>query len=1106
MNWKTLAGGVAFGAMAAAIVQPADAQITSSSINGTVVNEAGQAVSGAAVTILHEPTGSVSTTTTSPNGSFVRPGLRVGGPYLITIESPVGSVRRGNIFLTPSSNSLSFSVAAVDEARTLETIVVRGEVGSTLDVNNGIGSVFTDSDILGQPSTERDLIATLVRDPLAFSTGEGQIQIAGVNPRFNALAIDGSLQQDDFGLSDSTYATARAPISLDAIESASVAASDYDVKSSGFVGGLVNVVTKSGTNEFDGALYYYRQDEDYFGNAAFDQFVEQPAFTEEEYGFVLSGPIIKDKLFFMVSYDEFESGSSSNFTQSDIDDDINPAIYDGINQIVLDTYGFDLGGRPDVVSLPVTSERFLGKIDWEINENHRASFTYQSTEENGTSGVGQTNFQSAYYQTPTDLKAYTAQVFSDWSPQLSTEFRINFKDYERGQLCNAGDTVGAWDIQLSEADLVGTAFEGFLDDGDADPAETADTLFLTGGCDRFRQGNTFADERLQILGAANYVLGDHFITVGAEFQDYELDNLFAQRSVGLFRYESIADLQAGFADRVQVQLPDTGVREDIRAVWGYNQIALFAQDSWQILPNFSLDYGIRYERIVQDDEPQERTFFQDAYGFSNSQNLDGNDLIMPRVSFEYTPFDRTKVTGGFGLFGGGDPKVWTSNAFTPPVFFAQEFGVANTNPANGTPASLLATITANSANDPGPIDVISNDFETPSDWKASLRVDQEFDADLNQFGIPVNFGDDYLISLQALYSATNQGFRWENLAQTELASTQPVGVAPDGRPIYADLDDLGINNAIALTNYDDGSSLTLSAALSKDYDNGLGFFASYAYQDVETVTEGGSSRGVSNFRGIFASDRNNPSAGTSVYQTEHAFKLNLSYEAEIFGDLESRFNLFGQVTSGEPFSYTFDVSSDNSLFGRQGDGESPFDNDFLYVPTISGGAISDPAVVVASSFQEDAFIDYLNSRGIGSGIQDKGDDESPWNSRWDFQWQQELPFVNEFASQYVGDNKLKFVVDVKNVANLLNDEWGTQFNGPGFDALGIVRADLVSAADVAANGVDGATALEGDAPRTTCLSAGDCLYRFEDFDDDPSGFRSLNRSVYEIRVGLRYEF
>jgi hypothetical protein len=128
-----------------------------------------------------------------------------------------------------------------------------------------------------------------------------------------------------------------------------------------------------------------------------------------------------------------------------------------------------------------------------------------------------------------------------------------------------------------------------------------------------------------------------------------------------------------------------------------------------------------------------------------------------------------------------------------------------------------------------------------------------------------------------------------------------------GRPIYANLDDLDISNAIALTNFDEGASTTLSASLAKDYDNGLGFFVSYAFQDIEEVTPGTSSRGVSNFRAITDIDRNNPSVGTSSFQIEHAFKLNLSYEREIFGDLQSRFNLFGQVTSGSPFSYAFET-------------------------------------------------------------------------------------------------------------------------------------------------------------------------------------------------------
>lgn len=1100
-NWK-LYSGVAAAIMAtAAIVAPAEAQVTSSSINGSVVGDTGSAISGATVTITHEPTGTSSTTITTATGAFRASGLRVGGPYTISVTAEGNTVTRENVYLQASSNSLQIAFAESD--RTLDTVRVVGTAGARLDINAGVGSSFSNGDILNQPATERDLIATLVQDPLASSSGEGQLSIAGVNPRFNALAIDGSLQGDDFGLSSSTYATARAPISLDAIESASVAASDYSVKSSGFTGGLVNVVTKSGTNEFDGSLYYYRQDEDYFGNSAFDQFVDRAAFKEEEYGVSLGGPIIKDKLWFFAAYDEFESGSSANFAAADVTNEVDPTFYDEINQIVLDTYGYDLGGRPTVVSLPETSERFLGKIDWQINNDHRASFTYQSTEEGGVSNVGANNFRSAYYSTPTELQAYTAQLFSDWTDNLSTELRINFKDYSRGQICNAGDGVGEFDITLTPDDLVGTPLEGLI----------GREVGLVGGCDAFRHGNTFDDERLQILAAANYTWGDHYFTVGGEIENYELDNLFAQRSSGEFRFESddsigynaYDGLVNGQASNISTLLPDTGDREDIRAVWGYNKLSLFAQDSWQIRPDFSVDIGARYETYIQDDKPQERSFFQDRYGQSNRANLDGKSLFMPRVSFEYNPFERTKLTGGFGLFAGGSPQVWVSNAFTPPVFFA-ELDLADgddtsgINPSTGLPQALIDQITAFDANDPGPIDVIDPDFETPSDWKASLRFDQRFDLNFGDF---VQLGDDYLISLQALYAMTNNGFRWTNLAQTEYAPALPVGVAPDGRPIYADLQDLGINNAIQLTNYDDGSSLTLTAALSKQYESGLGFSASYAYQDTETVTPGTSSRGVSNFRAIIDSDRNNPSAYTSEFQVEHSFKLNLSYEKEIFGDLTSRFNLFGQVYSGEPFSYTFDISSSNALFGRQGSGESPYDNDLLYVPMVSGGAINDPAVVLGPDFDEAAFIEYARARGLSFGsIQDRNSDESTWNQRWDFQYQQELPFFNDFAAKYVGENRLKFVVDIKNVANLLNDEWGTQYNGSNFDTVRVVSADLIEA------GLDPATApaLRGDDSRTTCVSAGDCVYRFNEFDPDQTSYNSLTRSVYEIRVGFRYEF
>jgi hypothetical protein len=204
-------------------------------------------------------------------------------------------------------------------------------------------------------------------------------------------------------------------------------------------------------------------------------------------------------------------------------------------------------------------------------------------------------------------------------------------------------------------------------------------------------------------------------------------------------------------------------------------------------------------------------------------------------------------------------------------------------------------------------------------------------------------------------------------------------------------------------------------------------------------------------------------------------------------------------------------NTDNALFGSTGDGESPSGTDLLYIPAISNGMINDPLVVVSSDFASDtfdgeaAFVDFVAARGLSQGIQARNSDNGPWNQRFDFQYQQEIPFFNDFAEKYVGENKLNFVLDIRNIGNLLNDEWGTRVNGPSFPQ-GTLNADIVSAADVAANGVDAAVALEGDAPRTTCLAATDCVYRITDFDDDDSGFRSLSQSTYEIRVGLRFEF
>ncbi len=1092
--FKKFALGASVATLAAlAPIAAVHAQATSAQLRGTITDASGAPIDGAVVTIVHQPSGTAAQATTSAGGTFFESGLRVGGPYTISVVAPgfEADVIDGLILEPGRQRPLEIALASA----TVETIVVRGQATNTLDLNNGVGSTFSAADIRNQPALNRDLIATLLRDPLASSDGEGNISIAGANPRFNALAIDGALLQDDFGLSSSTYPSNRSPINLDAIQSASIVASDYSVTNSGFRGGLVNVVTKSGTNEFDGAIFYEFSNDSLVGTEAFggERTFNPGNFDTEEYGISVGGPIIKDRLFFFVSYDEFENSSGADFSASDESNGRTQAFFDGLNQVFLDTYGIDLLGRPQQVSLPQTSERLLAKIDWNINDNHRASFTYQDTQETELTSISATEFQGAWYNAPQEVTTYTAQLFSDWTPNLSTTFRVNFKDNVRDQLCLQGQGVGEIRFDIDPADLVGSPLEGTI----------TDDQFIIAGCDRFRHANEFSDERLQVFGSADYQIGDHVITLGGSYENYALRNVFVAGSNGIYEFGSYNDIINQTADIAYFNVPSNDARADGAAEWEYNLISLFIEDEWQVLPSLVVNGGIRWELFQQNDTTPARPDVQALIGEPVENNLDGLDIIMPRVGFRWEPTERTTVSGGFGLFAGGQPNVWISNAFQPVIFNDSIDGVVGADPRN-IPQSLITSIANSDPTDPAFADILSQDFDIPSDWKGSLRFDQEFD--MNFRGL--DLGDDYLFTAQYLYTNVNRGFRWENFAQTRIDATQPTGVAPDGRPIYADLQDLGIENVTALTNFEEGRGHVISVALAKVYDMGVGFNVSYAFQDVENVTPGTSSRGISNLRAITDADINNPGSFTSPFEVRHAFKVNLSYEQDLlafasdnFEGLNTRIDVFGQIFSGDPFTYTFDVQNNNALFGRPGSFENPFDNAPVYIPT----GPTDPLVVYESGFDTEGFFNLVNELGIPSGINERNADRGPWNQRWDLQFRQDLPGVPG-ADRYVGDNRFQFYVNIENFLNLLNNEWGTTVDAPSNNDEPIVEADLVSAADVAALGVDNAPALTGDAPRTTCTTQGACLYRFTNLETVDTGFEDTANSVWRVRFGFRYEF
>ena len=1068
------------------------AQQTSASLRGQVTSTDGSPVSGAEVRITHVPSGTVARSQTGSSGQFSESGLRVGGPYEIRVTADdYGTEVRENILLQQGSQNPLAIAMARDDAE-MDRVVVTGQrTASEIELNNGVGSAFSARDIADQPTTDRDVISTLLRDPLAQSDGVGELSVAGRNPRFNSFSIDGASQTDNFGLSDGSYATSRSPINLDAIESATLAVADYSVTASDFVGAGVNVTTKSGTNEFDGSVFYAYNDQRLVGRSFDGGRFDPGNFQEEEYGFTLGGPIIKDKLFFFVSYDEYENAAPVDFTSNDERNGVDPAFFDTAREVIEQSLGFDPGTRPQVVNVPETSERTLVKLDWNVTEDQRLSFTYQNTEESDVS-VSADEFESAWVDGPGEVEAFTGQLFSDWTNNFSTNLRVNYTETSSGQNCRAGPDVGQISLDFFDiSGLEGSPLEGLLTEGEG----------FVAGCDVFRHANDFEDERLELFGSGEYLLGDHLITFGAEYQNYELFNLFVPFSRGDFQFDNFDQLaNANPSGIFTVNVP-SGNPLDGAANWEYSKLSFFVQDQWAITPEFELSAGIRYERFDQDDAPEFSQTIFDEFGVRTDNNLDGNDLILPRVSFLWTPAARTSVSGGFGLFSGGNPEVWISNAFQKPTFSAFGSGFTNVD-ISQVPQELQDQIAGGTA---VPIDFIADDFDTPSDWKASVRLQQGFDLD---FG-GIDLGDDYVFTGQFLYTRTKDDFIWENIAQTQRQEALPAGVAPDGRPIWADLEDLGFDNLTQLGNEDGAETKVLTLGLSKVYDSGFDFDISYAYTDAEVVSEGTSSRGISNWRALFTTDRNNPDPRISTFQIEDSFKFNFGFERNFFSatssgeGLQTRIDVFGRLFKGDVFSTTFDVDDDNALFGRAGAGEDPFDNNPLYIPTPNG----DDRVVFGSGFDVDGFFGFVEENGIPVGKIHAPNSEisDRWNNIWDLRFQQELPGIPGI-SRFVGENNFKLILDIDNFPNMLNSDWGRVTSGPFFGQSSIVQADLVSAADVAENGIDGATALTGDAPRTTCQQASDCVFRFNDFDGDPTVFTDRANSVWEARLTLRYDF
>ena len=430
--------GVSTFALAAAIAIPASAQVTTSSIRGQITTDTGQPVSGAIATITHTPSGTSTTSETNARGVFSVRNLRVGGPYTVVVSgSDFQTVTVTEIFVG-LDNTYPLDVT-VSESGGQDEIVATGVLQSQDYLNTGLSSNFNAEDLNNLTTIDRDITDAALLDPFANvnyqGRGDKELSIAGANNRYNSLTIDGVALNDRFGLNANGYPTQRSPIPYDAIQGLTIETAPYDTEFNGFTGGTINVVTKSGENEIHGSAGYYYSDDSIAGDTLRGVEVDQE-FQEKSYAFTLGGPIIKDKLFIYGAYEKFNEsaalrdgpeGSGATNIQ-----DVTQTEIDQISAAALNTFGFDAGGF-DIQ--PVAEEKYLLSVDWNINADHRAKFTWLHNEgstlreTNGNSfvtdrGVDLLGFSSSWYDRTEKVNSYIGHVYSDWSPNFSTEFKL----------------------------------------------------------------------------------------------------------------------------------------------------------------------------------------------------------------------------------------------------------------------------------------------------------------------------------------------------------------------------------------------------------------------------------------------------------------------------------------------------------------------------------------------------------------------------------------------------------------------------------------------------------------------------------------------------------
>ena len=1027
-------------ALLVAVVCTAMAQVTTSALSGKVAMAAdGEPVIGATVQAVHEPSGTRYTTVTNVDGRYAIQGMRVGGPYKVSV-SYIGYNKKEFTGITLQlGETYNLNAKMSEDASQLEEVVVSAHASKFAGEKTGASTNISQVQMQTIPTISRS-----ISDLARLSPYANGMSFAGGDGRSTNFTLDGANLNNNCGLTSGLPGGGN-PISMDAIDEMQVVVSPFDVRQTNFIGGGINAVTKSGTNTFKGSAYIYYNNENMHGNrVANTDLGERGTNRSTTYGFTLGGPIVKDKLFFFANAEYTTIPAVANrWAPSDngkanLDQYISRTTkndLDRVSKFLKEKYGYDPGSYTDW-GADEHNLKLLGRLDWNINNNHHLALRFNHTANkawnapNGNSsdtgyrlrGMDRLSqysmsFSNSMYSMDNKVSSLSADLNSRFSDKFANQLLFTYTDITDERGSNSSDFPFVDIMNGYETLADGTVKQ------DLSP-------YMSFGYELFSYNNRVQNKITSLTDNFTWYAGNHKVTAGFNFEHQLANNSYMRGGTGYYRYRSVDDFINGAApETVGLAYGYNGVSHPNAEV-KFSQYGLYLQDEWNVNDCLKLTGGIRFDNIAFDNgDIMTNNAIKDLdFG---GRHIDtglwpkANIQISPRVGFVWDVLgDKSlKVRGGTGLFAGRLPLVFFTNMPTNSGMIQQNpYNAVTTYNSDGTVKSsnptldkfkgglvtdpnqirdLLgapATITPEQGTVAKTIGGVDRDFKMPQVWKTSVAVDYQvpvsFPLTLTAEFIYTKKINDVMLDN---YNIKNNTSEWEHLngADNRL-------IYPKDFTYYSN-----INDACVLTNTHKGHGYTFNITATAEPIKNLNVMAAYTHTVMKEISGMPGSNASSAWSGLYTVNGPNfPTLQNSAYVIPDRLIASVSYKYA-----KEHFSLFytGYSPAGYSFFYNGDVNGDG------------IKNDLMYIPK------DDSEIQFASDADRQAFWQFVEQDKYLKNH--KGEYAEAYGAR--------APFVHRFDFRWAHDfdvkigntlNRLQLSVDIMNVGNLFNSKWGVAKN------------------------------------------------------------------------------